>query len=74
MEFLAVIITFIVFFIILGKGFLAALNPVSLLILIFLSVAVGYAVIGVFGFVFGAVLKVLPVIIIVGIIIVFIRK
>lgn len=73
MEIFGLIFGFIVFLIILNKGYLATLNPLSLIIVIVLSLAVGYALVCVLGFLFDSALKVVIVIVVIGLVISFLK-
>ena len=62
MEILGIIFSFIIFLIILNTGYLAALRPVSLIILVGISLVVGYTL----ALLFSSAWKVIIVLIIIG--------
>ena len=56
---LTVVFAFIIFMIIMGKGYLATLNPVSLAMLIVMALVVGYVLAHLVMFLFGSFFKML---------------
>ncbi len=69
-EILTIIFAFIVFMIVMGRGYLAAIRPASLVIMILISLAVGAVLASIVVWVFEAVIKfIVPIIIIVAILV-----
>ena len=73
MEIFGLILGFVLFLIVLTKGYLATLNPLSLIIVIALSLIVGYALAALISLVFTSALKVVIVLIVIGLIISFLK-
>ncbi len=61
-EILTVIFAFIIFMIVLSKGYLAAIRPMSLIILIAVSLVVGYVLANIVALVIGSALKIVLII------------
>ena len=61
-EILTVIFAFIIFMIVLSKGYLAAIRPMSLIILIAVSLVVGYVLVNIVALVIGSALKIVLII------------
>lgn len=73
-EVLTIIFAFIIFMIVLGKGYLAAIRPMSLIILIIVSLVVGYVLAVIIVWMLSTALKFLIPIIIIGLIIMVLKK
>ncbi len=73
MEILGLIFAFILFLMILNKGYLATLKPLSLIIVITFSLVVGYALVSVIGFIFGSALIAGIVLIVISLLICFLK-
>ena len=74
LEILTTIFAFIIFMTLLGKGFLAVIRPMSLIILILISLVVGYVLASIVLFLLGSALKVILVIAIIGAIVMLFSK
>ena len=71
---LTVIFAFAVFLIVLSKGYLAAIRPMSLIILIIVSLVVGYVIAMLIRWLFSGFITIVAVLLIVGAITLFIFK
>lgn len=73
-EILTVIFAFIIFMIVLSKGYLAAIRPMSLIILIAISLVVGYVLASIVALLIGSALKIVLIIAIIAAVAVLINK
>lgn len=73
-EILTILFAFLIFLIVLNTGYLAAIRPMSLMILIIVSLVVGHVLALIIGWLLGAALKFLIPIIVVGIIILILKR
>ena len=71
---LTVIFAFAVFLTVLSKGYLAAIRPMSLIILIIVSLVVGYVIAMLISWLFSGFITIVAVLLIVGAITLFIFK
>ena len=74
LEILTIICAFLIFMTLLGKGFLAVIRPMSLIILILISLVVGYVLASIVLFLLGSALKVILIIAIIGAIVMLFSK
>ena len=74
LEILTIIFAFIIFMTLLGKGYLAVIRPMSLIILILISLVVGYVLASIVLFLLGSALKVILIIAIIGAIVMLFSK